>query len=71
MTKKDDHILCKKGSLAGMTHKQILAQAKKDDKAQKGRKDPIAHAHKMSKGSPMSMFKKSMAHLDKLTKKKK
>lgn len=37
----------------------------------KKQKDPIAHAHAMSKGSPKSMFKKSMAELNRMMDKKK
>lgn len=63
--------------------KKVAAKAKEIDKkdklaakayrASKKKKsiDPIAHAHRMSKDSSNSMYKKSMAHLDSLVKKKK
>ncbi len=58
-------------SLKGMTHEQIMKQADKDTKKQKSKKDPIAEAHKESSKSPKKMFKESMAHLNKLSSKKK
>lgn len=43
----------------------------KESKAFISMPDPIAHAHKMSKDSPKTTFKKSMKDLERISKKKK
>lgn len=54
------------------TIKSVDYYEKKLGKVKKSKvKDPIAHAHKMSKDSPKTMYKKSMAHLNSLLNKKK
>ena len=55
--------------------KRISAKEKADAKAYREKKkkanhsDPIAKAHKESSKSPKKMFKESMKHFNKLTKK--
>ena len=62
--KKDDHIPFKTGPLAGMTHKEILKQAEKDDK--KKLADPFVEGEKKF-GSKKKMFKESTDHLKKIS----
>lgn len=66
---KDNDIPFKTGPLAGMTHKQIMKQAKKDDLKFKNKKDPFIESEKKY-GSKSKMFKDSMKKLKKLTESK-
>jgi len=67
---KDDDIPFKTGSMAGMTHKQIMEKAKKDDERQSKLKDPFAEGNKKY-GSIKRMTKDSLKQLHKLSKNKK